>query len=181
MRKLLMVGTLLICWTCFANDGQLDAKSDWQRIRAKAWEAFHRKIDDLHKDKSVNWLDSGDRRKLLEVAVDSAVSYGLQERDAIDKERGDAPKPSPRQPIPLGSLAWMRNLANEPVQVRVDRGPSEDRQYLVRMTTPNKAYTGSTTVYMENGLSRQVPTESFKEVYRLVHETLLYFPEKPVK
>lgn len=145
------------------------------RVSVKAWESFHVSIDENHSDESQDWMDDKDRRKLLKDAVNNAISAALREQEKITRELEIKKRP-PRPQIALGSLAWM-DYCGEPKQVRVDRGPSEDRQYLIRMTVVVKTYSSGST-YPRYGYPSEIPIESLKERYQLVDENLLYFAEK---
>lgn len=153
------------------NDGKEAAKR-WLKIRDAAWESFHETIDKNHDVKTENWMDAKSRRELLDKAVQAAIVTTYKECQKVEKE--DKPK-LPLPPIQLGSLAWM-NYGSEPKQVRVDRGPSEDRKYLIRMTQTYKEWPnpGIRSVY-----DQQI--EKTREVYMLVDEHSLYFPEKPAR
>ncbi|MDE1971272.1 MAG: hypothetical protein KGI50_06900 [Patescibacteria group bacterium] len=145
-------------------------------INKSAWRAFHESIDTHHKNKSKDWMDSDDRRKLLEVAFDEAIAKAIEQTRIAEKaKQSKLPPPKPMPDIPLNSTAWM-TLDGEPRQVRIDRGPSEDRKYLIRVTRTYKVYGSDERTYAR--FVNEVGTERTKEVYMLVNEQMLYFPEK---
>lgn len=185
MKALKIFGVLVVALFGFALIGSEDRIDElerrqakqWETVRSKSWEAFHKAIDDDHAKKSENWMDAKERRELLEKGVQAVIRTTMQETVAVMKEQEAKKVKVPKPDIAVNSVAWM-GYGGEPNPVRIVKGPSVDRQYLIYMTIKIKEYSGGRTY---SKYPYEVPTERTQDVYRLVDESVLYFPENAGK